>query len=84
MARGIKRTPDWVRTSARLMVKYGRLAHRDSGAFVEVEDGPPALWRLRRCDNDHRAHEMRIPAIGDEHCDRRVDIIIKELKRVSP
>jgi hypothetical protein len=85
MGKGEKRTPDWKKTSARLIVKYGGLAYRDSGTFVEKEKGVGSeLWRLRQCDTDPRVYEMRIPAMGHEYCDKRERIIIETLKQMEP
>jgi hypothetical protein len=82
MAKGIKREPDWAQISARFIVKYSRLAYRDSEALVEEEQGSSALWRLRQCDNNPSEREMRVPAIGHEYCDRRERIIIEKLRNM--
>jgi len=85
MPKGENKIPDWVKTRALLMVKYGQLAYRESGVLVKREQGVGSeLWRLRESNNYSGKYEMRIPAIGSDECDKKEHIIIENLRKMEP
>ena len=83
MPRGVPDEPDWEATYNRLSEKYRRLIWRDTGKFVDVEDGGMKLWRLRVKDNNSKVREMDIPGIDKDSVTRKEETIVTKLQEME-